>query len=300
MEPSPNLYTITAIEVDGEETPVHVYAPAEGQVTGEPLTRVIFLPGAYCDAARYQWLGEGLARAQCLVLIPQPRWFTRTGFPDRPARFQAPRMADLLACIDLLERSGPHRSYDMPLATTLLAGGHSAGGGVVLEAVVAEEARRSPVTDAGDEFTTPPQLHGAFVLASHLQSTAMGSAIPWRTEDGPLPRPDGLPVLLVSASGDAMATPEKVERTFSRLEPPVFLVDQQGGNHFGWTQGRGEHDRRDLDGPATLPPAVQQERAVAYLAAFARGVTRGDALTGIATMAADAAAWGDRLESRVL
>ncbi len=299
MDPSPNLYSVTSISAGGQEVPVHVYAPADGQVTGEPLIPVIFLPGAFCDASRYRWLGEGLARAHCLVLIPDPPLFTREGFPGRPVELKAPRISELLECIALVEGSGGRLAYDMPLAPTLVAGGHSAGGNVVMESVVAAEGILNPTNGLPPDFTTPPQLHGAFVLAAHLQATAMGMAIPWRDERRPLPRPDGLPVLLMSASGDAMATPEKVDATFRRLEPPVFLVSQAGGNHFGWTEGVGEQDRRDLDGPATIPPDVQQSRAVAYLAAFVRGVARGDALTGMATMAADAAAWGDRLESRI-
>jgi pimeloyl-ACP methyl ester carboxylesterase len=296
------VYSQTEIrDAAGNLVSIDVYAPVDEAVTGEPLTRVVFLQGANCSSERYSWLGKALATAGCLVLIPnapvleEPHPVER----DKVMVRQFASHDQFQRVLALLEAAGDRFSYDMWLSDRLIIGGHSAGAGVILEELIPSEMRGNPIAHWSDAFQ-PPRVDGAFVLGSHLQAEAMGRRIPWRDDDWPLQNESGAPILFLAGELDGMATPAKMRRTFERVSAPAFYVEQSGANHFGWTEGLGRHDRVDLDLRARLAPDEQHRRTAAWIAAFIRGIRAGSPQAGFATMAADAQEWGDQMEMKLV
>ena len=81
-------------------------------------------------------------------------------------------------------------------------------------------------------------------------------------------------VASISASEDGLASREEIEASAAQLPPDTTFVEIEGGNHAQF----GSYGEQAGDGEATIPPAEQQDQAVAATLAVleavsARGVT---------------------------
>ncbi len=189
-----------------------------------------------------------------------------------------------------------NRTEDEENALTF-ALGHSLGGTILLEYFDPAQAMADPKSGVGAGYTPPVALHGAVILGATMQADVMGITIPWRQNDTPLTKPDGFPLLFIAGEADGMATLDKVSATLARYTAPTAMVVQQGANHFGWTEGEGALDRRDLDGKATLPPETQKAGVIRFIAAFFSAIADEKPDT-IGNVLRDVSADGDTVEVR--
>ena len=261
-----DIYTL--IDREGTPFPVMVFAPPEDKNRN---VRVIILPGANCAVTRYRWLADPLAAEGATVFIPDPPLLEHPSPLDPTVKVEAAyvtidQMIKTLAMPWKNTRTD-ERADDENDALTF-AIGHSLGGSILLEYFDPAQAMADPRSGVGAGYKPPVPLHGAVILGASMQADVMGVTIPWRQNDTPLDKPDGLPVLFIAGENDGMATPDKVSATVGRYTAPTAMIVQKGANHFGWTEGEGALDRRDMDGPATLPPEKQKAGTIRLTAAF--------------------------------
>lgn len=225
----------------------------------EPKGVVVIVPGAQMVADRYTWLSEGLvADGYASVLIePALQWITLPGQPGRelPARYVT--IPHALEAVAYATRRWPEAT-----ARRFAAVGHSLGAAVLLELLDPAEAARNPNTNAPQGFPGISSFDLAVILGTSLQSTLRSMTLPYRSDTRPLSRPVRTRLLFVAASNDGMAPPDVMRKTAARYAPPVDLEVIPGGNHLGWSPGRGPLDRADLDGQATISQEEQDRRTL--------------------------------------
>ena len=146
--------------------------------------------------------------------------------------------------------------------------GHSLGGSVVLEALDPEEARRNPGHGNVPDCSALDKCLAAITMGTTLQPAVMGTEMAWRREHEPLSRTGNLPLLMLAGEDDGLAPPDLVRKTFDRYSPPKQMEVLAGANHFGWTTGKGDLDRQDLDGIAVQPRAAQQAATIGLISGF--------------------------------
>ena len=137
---------------------------------------------------------------------------------------------------------------------------------------------RTPVTRAAARFAAMGYrvgLSAAIILGTSLQSRVLSFTLPHRSDDRPLYHPTNTALMFIGGSMDGMATPELMEKTVRRYQPPVHFTVIEGANHLGWSQGLGPMDRPDLDRPATIPEEEQIARTLNLITNFI-GQARGD------------------------
>jgi hypothetical protein len=208
-----------------------------------PYPVLIWFPGNSTDPAYYSWLAERVARTGVavvtfthLAVIPPNVYGISPGVDldvARPDTFRTAPMALLLR--PLLDLLAEVNASDGPLQTQLaldsvLIGGHSAGGTVVLNS-------------ASHEFF--PELRGAISYAAHTMASTMFGWEPGTV----LPLTGDVPVLMFAAGQDGLVAkasrwygegderPDPIARTFATLPDGAVrersrLVALPGANHF--------------------------------------------------------------------
>ena len=257
-----DIYTL--IDRDGTSFKVMLFAPPADKNRN---VRVLILPGANCAANRYRWLAELLAAEGATVLIPDPPELEHPSPNDPTVKVEAAYVTidQMINTLAMPWSNAP--SEDGQNALTF-AVGHSLGGSILMEYFDPAQAMADPRSGVGAGYMPPVVLHGAVILGATMQADVMGTTIPWRQNDTPLDKPAGLPFLFVAGEADGMAKPETVSATVARYNAPTAMVVQKGANHFGWVDGEGALDRRDLDGKAVLSPELQKAGVIRYIAAF--------------------------------
>ena len=257
-----DIYTL--IDRDGSSFQVMLFAPPEDKNRN---VRVLILPGANCAATRYRWLADLLAAEGATVLIPDPPMLEHPSPNDPTVKVEAAYVTidQMIKTLAMPWSNNPDESDQNALTFAL---GHSLGGSILMEYFDPAQAMADPRSGVGAGYKPPVALHGAVILGATMQADVMGVTIPWRQNETPLNKPDGLPFLFITGEDDGLATPEKVSATVDRYSAPTAFVTQKGAKHFGWIDGEGALDRNDLDGKATLSPELQKAGVIRYIAAF--------------------------------
>lgn len=289
-----DIYTL----VDRDGTPFQVmhFVPPKDR---RRAVRIVILPGANCNARRYRWLAEPLAGEGATVFIPDAPILEHPT-PDDPTVRREAAYITIDQMIKTLampwDDDGAQGGAKGGNSLTFVIG-HSLGGSILLEYLDPAQAMADPRSGVGAGYTPPVEIDGGVVLGATLQADVMGTTIPWRQNDSALNKPAKLPILFVAGEADGLASPNKVQSTVGRYQPPTAFVMQKGANHFGWVEGQGELDMTNLDGKADLAPAAQKDGAIRLIAAFFSAIAdeRTDAL---ATVLDDVAAAGDSITVR--
>ncbi len=282
-----DIYTL--LDRDGHAFRVMMFSPPEGR---KRSVRVVILPGANCDAVRYRWLADSLASEGATVLCPDPPLVEHPS----PADPTVKREAAYVTVDQLVKTLAMPWSDDGEDELTFLIG-HSLGGSVLLEYLDPAEAMADPRSGVGAGYKTPVKIDGGIVVGSSMQADVMGASIPWRSNDRPLHKPEGLPLLFVAGENDGLATPETVAATVARYAAPTALVVQKGANHFGWADGEDARDLRSLDKSAALKPEEQKSGLLKFAAVFMSTIAD-ERADRIANALRDVAADGDAVEVR--
>lgn len=253
-----DIYTL--IDRDGTPFEVMHFVPPEGR--GRAV-RIVILPGANCNARRYRWMAEPLSREGATVFVPNPPVLAHPT-PDDPT---VKRDAAYVTIDQMIKTLAMPWDSDNGDGLTFVIG-HSLGGSILMEYLDPAQAMADPRSGAGAGYKPPVDIDGGVVIGATMQADVMGTKIPWRQNDTPLQKPDKMPILFVAGEADGIATPNKVQSTVARYKPPTAFVMQKGANHFGWVEGEGEMDLRNLDGQATLDPATQKDGVIRLIAGF--------------------------------
>lgn|GEM_PF-2461893 len=282
-----DIYTL--IDRDGTPFQVMAFSPPDGR---KRAVRIVILPGANCDAKRYRWLAEPLSAGGAMVLVPNPPQLEHPS----PADPKVKKKASFVTIDQLIKTLAMPWEDDQGDGLTFIVG-HSLGGSIFLEYLDPAQAMLDPRSGVGAGYAPPVLIHGGVVIGATLQADVMGTTIPWRQNDTALTKPPGLPLLFLAGEFDGMATPELVSDTVSRYMAPTAKVVQKGCNHFGWTEGPGEFDLRQLDGKALIDERQQKQHTLRLVVAFLSTIAdeRPDA---IANALKNAAADGDEVSVR--
>lgn len=282
-----DIYTL--IDRDGTPFQVMHFVPPEGR---NRAVRILILPGANCNARRYRWLADPLAREGATVFVPDAPVLEHP-LPNDPTTRREAAYITIDQMIKTLAM--PWNNEEEGGLTFVI--GHSLGGSILMEYLDPAQAMADPRSGVGAGYKPPVEIDGGVVLGATMQADVMGTKIPWRQNDTALSKPDKLPILFIAGETDGLATPNKVQSTVARYQPPTAFVMQKGANHFGWVEGQGELDMTNLDGKAELDPAVQKDGAIRLIAAFFSSIAddRPDALASILN---DVAAQGDTITVR--
>lgn len=256
-----DIYTL--IDRDGTPFQVMHFVPPEGR---SRAVRILILPGANCNARRYRWLAEPLAREGATVFIPDPPVLAHPT-PDDPTIKRDASYVSIDQMIKTLAMPWANDSTDDNDGLTFVIG-HSLGGSILMEYLDPAQAMADPRSGVGAGYKPPVKIDGGVVVGATMQADVMGTKIKWRQNDTPLSKPDALPMLFVAGEADGLATPNKVQSTVARYKPPTAFVMQKGANHFGWAEGESDMDLRNLDGKADLDPAVQKDGLLRLIAGF--------------------------------
>lgn len=209
-----------------------------------PFARLVFLPGAACEAARYAWLATALRPHKISALIPDPPVTTVPALTD-PGRMVERSMVTIDQFHRTLELAR-QQGGNIPL----IAGGHSLGGCIVMEALDPAEASRNPRTNPHDRQPPPRDLAAIVIVGASMQPVVGSFRLPWRNETERLERPHLTPMLFVSGAADTLVTATSIAATASRYASPVTLVSLAGVKHFDWTEGTGALDLPEPGGPS--------------------------------------------------
>lgn len=279
-----DIYTI--IDRDGTPFQVMAFSPPEG---GKRAARIVLLPGANCDANRYRWLAEPLSAGGATVLVPDPPQLEHSS----PADPKVKKKAAFVTIDQLIKTLAMPWDDDHGDGLTFVIG-HSLGGSILLEYLDPAQAMLDPRSGVGAGYGPPVLIHGGVVIGATLQADVMGTIIPWRQNDTVLTKPSGLPLLFLAGEFDGIATPDLVSDTVARYTAPTAKVIQKGCNHFGWTEGQGDLDLRQLDGKALIEEKQQKQQTLRLIAAFLSTIAdeRPDAIVNALK---DAAAEGDEV-----
>lgn len=253
-----DIYTL--IDRDGTPFQVMAFSPPEGR---KRAVRIVLLPGANCGAKRYRWLAEPLSVEGATVLVPDPPQLEHPS----PADPKVKKKAAFVTIDQLIKTLAMPWDDDHGDGLTFVIG-HSLGGSILLEYLDPAQAMLDPRSGVGAGYVPPVQIHGGVVIGATLQADVMGTTIPWRQNDTALTKPAGLPLMFMAGEFDGIATPELVSDTVARYTAPTAKVIQKGCNHFGWTEGQGEFDLRQLDGNALIDERQQKQQTLRLVAAF--------------------------------
>jgi pimeloyl-ACP methyl ester carboxylesterase len=258
---------------------VPVYEPA-----GSPKAAAVILPGANCAPWRYDRLACALARAGLLVVIADApeRAVPAPGGGER--RLLAVGFDDATRAID----TAAHRA---PGASLFLIG-HSFGGTLALEWFDAAALEANPLYRSL-AASPPPTPAGIVALGAHVQASFMGRAIPFHSDDKPLPMPRAMRLLHIAGANDRICPAEQIRRSAARFPVPSLFVSLARANHFSWVDAVGPADALPLDGPAGEDRPRTIARTAASIAAFATAVGDSEALRDAV---AAALARGDAVE----
>lgn len=282
-----DIYTL--LDRDGQPFRVMSFYPPEGR---KRPVRVIILPGANCDAVRYRWLAESLASEGATVLCPDPPILEHPS-PGDP---QVKKEAAYVTVDQLVKTLAMPWSDDSNEGLTFLIG-HSLGGSILLEYLDPSEAMADPRSGVGAGYKAPVKIDGGIIVGGSLQADVMGTSIPWRSNEKPLAKPPGLPLLFVAGEQDRIASPQTVADTVGRYKAPTAIVIQKGANHFGWVSGADERDLTALDNAASLTPDEQKSGLLKLSAVFMSSIAD-ERPDRIANALRDVAADGDVVETR--
>ncbi len=229
--------------IDGHEIRVDAYLPE-----GAAAPVVVFLPGASVVKERYRWLGASLASHGVATFVIQPHLLFGN----------STHTLGTLAAI----RADTALAGRVDLGRVVLAG-HSAGC-LAQVGLTDPGACAQGICAPGDR--APAALRGLLLLGYHNQNV-LDDASPMAAIESPW--------LLISGSRDGLATPEKVERTFERLQDrPTYWVQVVGMNHYQLTDYVDPLADLALEGDLAPTIASRTARATAatYAIAFARRV----------------------------
>lgn len=286
-----DIYTL----IDRDGTPfqvMHFVPPKERR----RAVRILILPGANCNARRYRWLAEPLAREGAAVFVPDAPVLEHPTPNDPTVRREAAYITiDQMIKTLAMPWEGEDKAQDEKSLTFVI--GHSLGGSILLEYLDPAQAMADPRSGVGAGYTPPVEIDGGVVLGATLQADVMGTTIPWRQNDSALHKPVGLLILFIAGEADGLASPNKVQSTVGRYQPPTAFVMQKGANHFGWVEGQGELDMTNLDGKADLQPAAQKDGAIRLIAAFFSAIAD-ERTDSLATLLDEVAAAGDTITVR--
>jgi dienelactone hydrolase len=246
---------LTWLDPDGTDVYVDAYLP--GPALGRAPV-VVMLPGAFVVKERYQWLGTALASHGIATFVVQP--------PDPFSR-----TIHTLGTLDALEAR--QRDPGSPLFERLdlgrlLLAGHSAGS-IAQIGLTDVQACAPGFCQATDQ--TPPSLRGLVLLGFHNQNTADDHAPMAAVES---------PWLIIAGSRDGLATPEKVDTTFARLQDrPAYLISVDGANHYQMTDyvDIAADLRLAHDGTPDISSRAARAAAATYITRFARRFLLDDA-----------------------
>lgn len=223
--------------VDGSAITADAYLPV-----GSRGPVAVMLPGAFVVKQRYRWLGVTLASHGVATFVVQPRGsFAHSGYT-----------------VELLAALADDARVD---TSRVLLVGHSAG---ALPQVGLTDVASCPEGFCKPEHRTPRALRGLILLGYHNQNTL--------DDDTPMPAAES-PWLIINGTRDGLATAEKLDVTFDRIQDrPLYRVDVVGANHYQLT----DYVDPDVDLRLAddLEPTVSNREArataAAYVAAFAR------------------------------
>lgn len=170
--------TITVKAEDGVALAVRVYEPTEADDgKGSETTALVFYHGGGAHGgAGYQSLARGLAKEfGVTVYLPDLRGHGSSGGP----RGDAPSRERVWEDVDAVLAAAVSRSRH----DRVFLGGHSSGGGLVVNHATLHERRRRDGDAAGEEDGLPPVVVAGYVLvAPELGPFAAGTARPGRTD----------------------------------------------------------------------------------------------------------------------
>lgn len=198
------------------------------------------MPGKDCRASRYDWLGALADAGICVGIVDAA--------PTGEAPLARATEADLVRALRYMSREASH----------LFAAGHSLGAATILDALEAGTLRDNA-------------LAGAAVLGCSLQPQTLRMTFAHRSEDLPLHRPAGMPLLFLSGDHDRVAPPELMDKTRRRYAPPTQMVILRGATHYGWADRPAPTDKAAFDAPGDIDLADQRVRTLAYLSSWMRG-----------------------------
>lgn len=266
--------------------------PADATLAPFPV--VIFLPGINVEPQAYQWLAVRLAEAGLVVVCyswiaeEMPGYISLTPGVDlaavKPDRYgqqpTCPALAPILNELAALNGDPAHTQYairNTPLKglldlTTIILGGHSAGGTMALQNV------------HPDWF---PHIQGAFTYGAHTMASTMleyaaGTILP---VEGKRPflllggTHDGVIAASTRRYGIEGTATLALERTFAEAiaggRGDSYLVIIDGANHFSLVHPVDETTGRPfLDHPTTQPDHLIRDELAALITLFINGHIR--------------------------
>lgn len=279
----------TLVDRDGTPFQVMHFIPPKGR---NRAVRILILPGANCNARRYRWLAEPLAGEGATVFVPDAPVLDHP-IPNDPT---VRREAAYITIDQMIKTLAMPWDDDDGNGLTFVIG-HSLGGSILMEYLDPAQAMADPRSGVGAGYKPPVEIDGGVVLGATMQADVMGTNIPWRQNDSALNKPAKFPLLFVAGEADGLATPNKVQSTVGRYQPPTAFVMQKGANHFGWVEGHGDLDMTNIDGKADLAPAAQKDGAIRLIAAFFSAIAD-ERTDGLSTALHDVAASGDTITVR--